>query len=278
MFNKVLTLEFWQAFWRNTLDKAVGSGLKILLILLLYWVVRKTLFRLIDAALARMVARRSASASADHANRLLTLQSMVRSIVGYVLAFILIMMLLEALSVNITGIVTTAGVGGLAIGFGAQKLVRDVISGFFIITEDQFTVGEYVTIGPATGVVEEIGMRMTRIRDDQGRLWILSNGDISSVTNHSRAPVEAFIEVGIAPGMDVEQAQNIINRVGEELFHAEDHHLLAAPKSVGVSSFDAARTTLRVTIVSEPRTQTGEQLRVREAIRKRLLEENVTIA
>jgi small conductance mechanosensitive channel len=97
-------------------------------------------------------------------------------------------------------------VAGLAVGFGAQKLVKDVITGFFLLLEDQYAVGDYVTIGTVTGTVEELGMRITRLRDDDGRLYILSNGDIGQVCNMSRGPLAGVLEVAIAASADVGHA------------------------------------------------------------------------
>jgi small conductance mechanosensitive channel len=277
--SRYLTLTFWQNFWADAFQLAASRGLRILAILLIYWMARQAIYRLIDAALARLVARQAHSAgSEEHANRLRTLQGLVKSIAGYVLFFVFLIMFLQALTVDVTGLITTAGVGGLAIGFGAQKLVKDVISGFFIIVENQFAVGDYVTIGAATGEVVEIGMRITRLRDDQGRLWIISNGDISIVTNHSRNPIEAFIEVGVAPGTDIKKAAEIIDASGKELAAAEGSRLLAAPHFLGVSAADNVRTLLRVSVVSAPRDLATEQLRVREAILDRFRQEGVVVA
>jgi small conductance mechanosensitive channel len=277
--NEILTVDFWRSLLWNALDKLMSGGVKILVILLLYGIARKIAYRLIDAALARIEARQSHLAhTEERVNRLRTLQGLLKSVVGYALFFVLIIMLLDALGANVSGIITTAGVGGLAIGFGAQKLVRDVISGFFIIMEDQYGVGDYVTIGAATGIVEEIGMRITRLRDDQGRLWVLANGDISTITNHSRAPVEAFIEIGIAASADVQQAEAVLNAAGETLFREEGHRLHAPPRVLGVSAFDAAKTTLRVAVVCEPRVLNAEQMRVREAIRQHLVQEGIAMA
>lgn len=292
--NRYLNVQFWQDFWQDALTTGASRGIRILIILLIYGVARQALYRLIDAALARLVARqqqqekresRDTNAPSketqlqyeERANRLRTLQGLVKSLVGYVLFFVLILMLLQAISVDVTGLITTAGIGGVAIGFGAQKLVKDIISGFFIIVEDQYAVGDFVTIGTATGEVVEIGMRVTRLRDEQGRLWIISNGDVSVVTNHSRAPIEAFVEIGLAVGADVAKAQAIIEAVGKELKQTEGSHLLSAPKSLGVAGFDAAKTTLRVAVIADPRYLTAEQLRVREAIRERLVTESIPV-
>jgi small conductance mechanosensitive channel len=186
-------------------------------------------------------------------------------------------MILDALGVNVTGIIATAGVGGIAIGIGANKLTRDMISGFFLIIEDQFAVGDYVTIGVASGVVEEISMRVTRLRDDQGRIWTLSNGDISVVINHSRAQVESYIDVGIAASADVNGAVVIINSQGEELQRAESDLLKGAPRVMGISAFDSAKITLRVEVLAEPQSLQEAQMRVREAIYKRLRQEGISI-
>lgn len=279
--SRLFTLLFWQGFWEDAVQVAATRGLRILIILVIYWAARQSLYRVIDAALARLVARQTSqgiSGSEERANRLRTLQGLVKSLVGYVLFFVLIIMLLQAITVDVTGIITTAGVGGLAIGFGAQKLVKDIIAGFFIIIEDQFAVGDYVTIGAATGEVVEIGMRISRLRDDQGRLWIVSNGDISIVTNHSRSPIEAFIEIGVAPGTEVKKAADIIDAAGTELKNAADTRLLAAPRFLGVSAADNVRTTLRIAVVSDPRTLAKEQLRVREAILDRFHTESIQVS
>lgn len=289
--SRYFSLDFWQGFWQDAVRLTTTRGLKILLILVLYWIARQVLDRVVDAALARLLARHAGQTgqltAVEHANRLRTLQGLVKSVVGYVLFFVLLIMVLQELDVNVTGLITTAGVGGLAIGFGAQRLVRDVISGFFLIIEDQFSVGEFVTVGgPAgsiagagvSGVIEEIGMRVTRLRDEQGRLWTLANGDIVAVVNPSRAPVESYVEVGIAAGADVRRAQEVINAAGETLYREDAGKLDSAPKVLGVAGFDGARTLLRVSVVSNPRSLSAEQLRVREAIREALAREEIGVA
>ena len=209
--SKYFDITFWQVFLRDVLDRLITGGTKILMLLVVYLIVKKLLAGFVDTAMTRLAHRQELTRSPESSSRILTLKSLVGSIVGYLLTFILIIMLLDALGANITGIVTTAGVSGLAIGFGAQKLVKDVISGFFLIVEDQFQVGEYVTIGAVSGIVEELGMRTTRLKDDQGRLVMLANGDIVSVINHSRSPVHSFIEISIGTDADLNLAEDKIN-------------------------------------------------------------------
>ena len=186
-------------------------------------------------------------------------------------------MLLDTLGANITGIITTAGVGGLAIGFGAQKLVKDVIAGFFLIVEDQFVVGDYVTVGPATGVVEDLGIRITRVRDDQGRLWTLSNGDINVVTNYSRAPVFSFFEISVASGEDIHKAKTVVDAATLRLYNDKPGGLFAPPVMSGVCSFDSIKTTMRVSISADPSTLNAEQMRVREITRRALLDADINL-
>ncbi len=278
--SRVFTADFWRGFLQQVTEATVSRGLLILALLAAYWVTKAIINRVVDASIGRIAAREERLGGREaQLNRFRTLQALVKSIAGYVLLFVLVVMVLDAVGANVSGLITTAGVGGVAIGFGAQKLVRDVISGFFLIAEDQFVVGDYVTIGQATGVVEELGMRITRIRDDQGRLWILANGDISTVTNHSRAAVESAIDIGVAPAADVERAESVINEAGEELFASgEVHGLQAAPRAAGVSGWDAAHTLLRVVVTAEPRSMSGAQLRARDAIHEALRRAEIPVA
>jgi moderate conductance mechanosensitive channel len=277
--SRYFTLAFWQDFWQEAVRTAAARGLRLVAIVLLYMLARLLVNRVIDAGLARLMARQAAKGGGeDRIPRLRTLQGLVKSVAGYFLFFLLLVMVLQALTVDVTGIITSAGVMGLAIGFGAQKLVKDVISGFFLIVEDQFAVDDFVTIGAATGTVEEIGTRITRLRDESGRLWILSNGDITIVTNHSRAPVESFVEISVAPAVDVKEAERILNEAGEELKNNPDSALLRVPRSLGVAAYDATKTVIRVEIVTEPRHLTAVQLRAREFMRGKLVSAGIVIA
>src|SRR5262249_5012711 len=189
----MLHSEFWQQEGRLLLQHAPEAAGKIAVTLALYAVTRWLLGRAIDAVLASIIARSTQAQTGyppgraafrvggiDGAARLRTLQALLRSTVNYLLIFIAGMMIFDTLGINISAVLAGAGVAGMAIGFGAQRLVRDVITGFFILMEDQYSVGDLVTIGAVTGEVVDIGMRITRLRDATGRLVILANGDISS--------------------------------------------------------------------------------------------------
>ena len=249
-------------------------------IVLLYLILRFVLRRIVDRILWPAVREGEKKVDPAQASRLKTLASLVNSSLSYILTFVFGIMLLRALRLDPVPLLTTASVAGLAVGFGAQKLVKDMISGFFILLENQYGVGDYVTIGAATGTVEEVGLRTTRIRDDFGKLYILSNGDITQVCNQSRGAVASFVEIGIAAAADVGKSTEIINKAGEEL--ARDQHDLgfAEPPAVqGIGAMDGAKLTLRVSCpISAPAKLMQAQIALRGLAHQRLVEAEIGLA
>ncbi len=183
-------------------------------------------------------------ASERQSGRVRTLIGLARSIADFVLLFVFAVTLLGRLGINVTAIVGTASVAGLAFGFGAQKLIKDLISGFILLLEDQYAVGEIVTIGAVTGTVEELGMRVTRIRDDEGRIHVLGNGDITSVCNHARGPIGAHVEVGIGAQVAPRDAEAALRGPLESV--SKTLGLVEPARVEGVSTGDHVRTGLRV--------------------------------
>src|SRR5699024_6993326 len=127
-----------------------------------------------------------------------TLSTVLKNIIKYIFYFIGLVMVLDMFNISTSSILATAGIGGLAIGFGAQSLVKDIITGFFILFEDQFSVGDYVKIGEYEGIVEELGVRVTKIRDFSGELHIIPNSNIGAVTNRTRGAMRALVKVSVA--------------------------------------------------------------------------------
>ena len=249
-------------------------------IIFLYLVLRFILRRLVDRVLWPAVREGEKKVDPAQASRIKTLASLVNSSISYILTFVFGIMLLRALRLDPIPLLTTASVAGLAVGFGAQKLVKDMISGFFILLENQYGVGDYVTIGAVTGTVEEVGLRTTRVRDDAGKLYILSNGDITQVCNQSRGAVASFVEIGIAAAADVGKATEIINKAGEELAHDQFDLGFAEPPNVqGIGAMDAAKLTLRVSCpVTAPARLTQAQIALRGLAHQRLVEAEIELA
>jgi moderate conductance mechanosensitive channel len=273
----IFTSQFWSDLYTEAGVKAFHSILQILFILILFVIARLVMFRMISRAMAMVSTRQESVGRLSAASRARTLGGLLRSVTSYVLVFIAGFMILRAFGIDPIPVLTAASVVGLAVGFGAQKLVRDVISGFFILLENQYAVGDYVTIGAFSGTVEDVEMRTTRIRDDVGKLTIISNGDISIVTNHSRGPVLTSIEVGVAPGTDLDKACAVLRDLGES-FSKEKAGVLGPFTCDGVAAMDGTKVTLRLVGRVEPCAQQDVQLDLRKRVRDVLAANGIGIA
>ncbi len=249
------------------LSRSVDAGLQLLKIVLLYAVAR-----LLIAHFGRSVVNRLESVERITAQkpRIRTLGNLIRSIVEYTVLIVAILIALRAVGIDITPLLATAGVAGLAIGFGAQRLVRDVISGFFLLAENQFVVGEMVTIGATTGVVEEVGMRTTRLRDEQGRMVVIANGDVNMVINHSRiGGVKLSVDVRVASSADLSAVSEVLQSTAEEAG--------VEKPLVGVAAFDAVAVTLRLTGMVPPQERDARELHLKGLLYQRLREMEVPL-
>lgn len=176
---------------------------------------------------------------------------LLKSVLSYGIYFIALMTILDSLGIPVKGLIAGAGVLGLAVGFGAQSLVKDIITGFFIIFEDQFAVGDYVRIGAVEGTVEEIGLRTSKIKGITGELNIIPNGNILEVTNFSIHNSVAIVDIGIAYEGDVDQAERVINSLLESMPNRYED-LVKAPELLGVQSFGPSGVVLRITAETAP--------------------------
>jgi len=170
--------------------------------------------------------------------------------------------------VDITPLLAGAGILGLAIGFGAQDLVKDVISGVFMLVEDQYGLGDVIDAGEAVGVVEGIGLRSTRIRDVTGTLWHLPNGEIRRIGNMSQEWSRALLDIGVAYGSDVDEAAAVIKDVADEMSHEDTYSdvFLGSPEIWGVESLSADSVEIRLVIKTKP----GEQWAISRELRRRI--------
>jgi moderate conductance mechanosensitive channel len=259
-----LSTEAWLAQLRLLGTEAAAAAAKLFVIFFLYWWGRWLMLRAVDRLLPSLLSRAHPAAQVRE-SRVRTIGSLLKSIGQYALLFIAGVMALRALDLEVAPILAGAGVFGLAVGFGSQKIVKDVITGLLILVEDQFDVGETVTISGNTGVVEEIGMRITRIRDDVGKLIILSNGDISTVVNHSRGPLTVAVDLSVAADTNLERLRELV--AGLPL----PEETWAEPPSVkGVVAMDATKLTVRIAGRAEPGRQSAAELGLRQALREAL--------
>lgn len=169
---------------------------------------------------------------------------------------------------RLQSVMTAAGIGGIAIGFGAQSLIKDVISGFFIIMENQYVVGDMVTIENMTGTVEEMELRVTKLRNFNGDLHIIPNGEIKKITNHVRGNKAVIVDVPVAYSANVDEAMVLAQSVCEEV-EKEFETIVEAPKVLGITELGKESMNLRITAKALP----NEQWAVERRIRKRIKEE-----
>jgi small conductance mechanosensitive channel len=185
-------------------------------------------------------------------NKSTTLAGILKSVVKYTVYTVIMISVLNVLNIPTAPLLATAGLGGLAIGFGAQSLVKDVFSGFFILFEDQYIVGDYITIGSMTGTVEDIGLRITKIRAFNGDLYIIPNGEVKTVTNHSRGNSLATVDIGIAYEVDADRAITVLNEVVSEYFKNNSESIANSPKVLGITKFNESEVVIRVIAETKP--------------------------
>lgn len=197
-----------------------------------------------------------------------TLAGILKSVVKYTVYTVIVISVLNVLNIPTAPLIATAGLGGLAIGFGAQSLVKDVFTGFFILFEDQYVVGDFITIGSMTGTVEDIGLRITKIRAFSGDLHIIPNGEVKTVTNHSRGNSTAIIDIGIAYEVDADRAIAALNKVGSEYSKNNPELMINDPKVLGIIKFGESEVVIRT--IAE--TKALMHWKVERDLRKHILE------
>ena len=245
---------------------AFGSGLRVLFIAFLaYALVRIT--TLVVTRFEHEVTRGTSVDALERAKRARTLGGLVNHVATVLIVGIAVLMILREFQLDIAPILTGAGIAGLAIGFGAQTLVRDVISGFFMILEDQVRVGDVAVVNGTGGAVEQINLRTIVLRDLEGTVHVIPNGEIKTLANRSKDFSYYVIDLGIDYADDVDQAIEVVQQTAAELRQdpAFAPHILDALEMLGVDDFGASSVSLRFRIKTLPLSQwtVGRELRRR---------------
>ncbi|KGN39180.1 mechanosensitive ion channel family protein [Knoellia subterranea] len=271
-------------------DWLLTDGLRILLTIALAVVVRWMLHRLIKRVVRTMAAKSetreaeqlrdrsragriladaTAATRARHQQRTATLGSLLRSIVTVVVGLIAVLTVMSTVGIDLAPILATAGVGGVALGFGAQSVVKDFLSGVFMILEDQYGVGDVIDTGEAIGTVEEVTLRVTRLRDANGVTWYIRNGEVIRIGNLSQHHATAVVDVPVSYDEDVARVTSVIH--GAAAAMAEDEawqgRLLGTPTVAGVESITGQTMTIRVVIESSPSDKVDVQRELRQRIK-----------
>ncbi|MDP9418575.1 MAG: mechanosensitive ion channel [Actinomycetota bacterium] len=186
-----------------------------------------------------------------------TIGAVLRSIITAVVWTVALFTILAEFAINLGPLIAGAGIAGVALGFGAQSLVKDFLSGMFMLVEDQFGVGDIIDVGDASGVVEGVSLRTTRVRDVEGTVWHVPNGTISRVGNKSQQWSRALIDFEVAYDTDLDQAKSIIKQVADEVWKDETWgvNVLEEPEVWGVEAFGPDGVAIRLVMKTSPSAQ-----------------------
>ncbi|MDO8309626.1 MAG: mechanosensitive ion channel family protein [Actinomycetota bacterium] len=275
------------AFWETARDWLLGVPLQVILIIVIALVVQVVFSRVIKrvvrraserAKVERLAQMRKVTRTAELSDLLLNqrteqraaaIGSLLRSILAISVWTIALLMILPLMGVNVAPLIASAGVVGVALGFGAQTLIKDYISGIFIIIEDQYGVGDVVDVGEAIGTVEEVSLRYTRLRDLTGVVWYVRNGEILRVANRSQGWTLAIVDIPIAYNEDIEKVRAIVDRVAMDMDEDPDYDdlLLGRPAFAGVESMSGEAVVIRITAKAAPEKQVSVARTIRERMK-----------
>ena len=208
-----------------------------------------------------------------------TLGTLFKSIATTIIWAVALMMLLGEFDVNLGPLIAGAGIIGVAVGFGAQSIVRDLLTGVFMLIEDQYGVGDVVDLGDAVGTVESVGLRTTRLRDISGTVWHVPNGAIARVGNMSQLWARVPLDLDVAYDTDLDEAMAVVKRVADEVWHeqGESTTVLEEPTLSGVQAFGADAVTIRVMLKTEPSEQWATARLMRRRIKAAFDEAGIEI-
>jgi moderate conductance mechanosensitive channel len=269
----------------------LGRPLRILILVVVALIIRRILHRLIERLADRIGTQRngdgpeepherpvtaailgaSALLSSRRELRARTLASLLKNVTTVVITLVLALMILGELNYDLAPLLASAGVAGVALGIGCQSLVRDFVSGMFIIFEDQYGVGDSVSIGDASGTVEAVNLRVTRIRDVKGTVWYIRNGEILKVGNQSQGWSRTVLDIAVGNEEDIARTREQLLRIGTNLRDdpAFTHVIVGDPEVWGVEVLAADEFVLRLVV----KTQPMQQWSVARELRRRIKEE-----
>ncbi|MFP4664792.1 MAG: mechanosensitive ion channel family protein [Bacteroidales bacterium] len=267
---KVFESIFWENAYEKAMDWLITDGISVLIIILIT-IVSFRLVRFATKRLNKFISKRSARGTGapdpEAEKRANTLMGIFKNIMRVVIWLLFIMLLLSKFGVNIGPIIASAGILGLAIGFGAQELVRDIISGFFILLEDQLRTGDVAIINGTAGLVEDIELRTITLRDFAGTVHIFQNGKINTLANMTKEWSAIVLDIGVAYKEDIDHVMEIMKEVGEDLAKDDEFgKMMIEPIEIfGLNEFGDSALVIKARIKTKPGDQwsTGREYRRR---------------
>ncbi len=273
--------------WASVAEFLVARPLRIAVVLLVAWVVNRLARRVIRGFVDKLTAEdagetkqrlrrftpkslRSTNSQADlrSAARAETIGTVLKSIASIIIYSIAVFTVLAEVGINLAPLIAGAGIVGVAFGFGAQSLVKDFLSGLFMLAEDQYGVGDVIDVGEAIGTVEIVNLRTTRLRDIDGTVWHVPNGEILRVGNMSQQWARALLDISVAYDTDLDRAMAVVKEVADQLWKEDVWRVdvLDEPEVWGVQALGADGITIRLVL----RTQPGRQWAVSRELNRRM--------
>lgn len=236
----------------------------MLILIIVLYIAARIVIRLLTRFIHRFLKMRAVKLDERRRN---TLTSLSENAIRYTIYTVYVLMILPKFGLHIEALLAGAGIAGVAIGFGAQSLIKDLITGFFILFEDQYAVGDTVTINNFTGTVLTIGLRLTRIQASTGEIEIIPNGQITNVTNYSKTNSLAVIDVCVDYQSDIQTAIRIMGDVMESL-KQESTEIIGDVSVLGVQEFQNSAIVVRATAECAPLCQYGVQRLARQRLKE----------
>lgn len=264
--------------WNTITSWLTTSGIKVLGIIIAL-VMLSQMSRWIVKWLEKLTPERDSLQAVEAKKRAQTLGNILRHAFFIVISFIALLMILGELGIQLGPLLATAGIGALAIGFGAQSLVKDVISGFFIILENQYRIGDVIEVAGVSGLVESVSLRRTVLRDLEGKVHTIPNGEIKIVSNLSKEWARSVLDIGISYRENVNQVIDLLEQIGKELA-AEEYWksaILELPQIFGVERFGESQLVIRIGVKTVPLKQWEVGRELRRRIKNRFDEKGVQI-
>jgi small-conductance mechanosensitive channel len=258
---------------------SISSGVNIFLILLITLLLIKFMKISIDRIFQSVQKRKRNREDDEFKKRVDTLKSVVRYLFSILLFLVAISMLLREIGIDVGPILAAAGVLGLAVGFGAQSLVKDVICGFFILLEDQIRVGDVVEIAGRSGLVENVNLKMTILRDLAGNVHFVPNGEISVVTNMTKGYSRYVFDIPVAYGEDVDEVMDVIRLVDEEIRNDPDFgpDILEPIEIFGLDEFAESALIIKARTKTKPIKQWRVAREFNKRLKRKFDERNIEI-
>ena len=271
--------DIFQNFIDNLTPWLFSHGLRILIILLVAYLVRRFAGMLIDKIIRKAVVADHFLTPEAEKKREDTLITVFTGTVKVIIWVAVILMIIAEFGINIGPLLAGAGIIGLALGFGAQYIVRDFFTGLFIILENQYRVGDVVCVGSTCGLVEDINLRVTILRDADGVVYHIPNGEIKIAGNLTKEFARVNLKIGIAYDVDLEKVIKVVNQVGQDM--AKDPEwkdkIIKAPEFIRVDDFADSSVVIKITGEVKPLEQWGALGELRKRIKIAFDKEGIEI-